>query len=201
MVVELVEESVATEVTEVSDDVGVITTEPDEHVEGPETTDAPSTDREAADEETIVVDDELTNEAEQETNEIEEETNEAEGLTYGAVVDEDSRVAETEETLAASDETAPVADEEAESNVEEVPAADDGVEYAEKASNADGESGVVEDETTEPQQVAGEVPPPEEMESGGLASAVNEVLARLVEPFEAAKTAMPTEAEHVVDEL
>ncbi|KAH7463006.1 uncharacterized protein KRP23_13223 [Phytophthora ramorum] len=199
--VELVEESVATEVTEVSDDVGVITTEPDEHVEGPETTDAPSTDREAADEETIVVDDELTNEAEQETNEIEEETNEAEGLTYGAVVDEDSRVAETEETLAASDETAPVADEEAESNVEEVPAADDGVEYAEKASNADGESGVVEDETTEPQQVAGEVPPPEEMESGGLASAVNEVLARLVEPFEAAKTAMPTEAEHVVDEL
>ncbi|KAH7463004.1 uncharacterized protein KRP23_13221 [Phytophthora ramorum] len=40
--VELVEESVATEVTEVSDDVGVITTEPDEHVVDSGTIDAPS---------------------------------------------------------------------------------------------------------------------------------------------------------------
>ncbi|KAE8878002.1 hypothetical protein PF005_g3506 [Phytophthora fragariae] len=47
-------------------------------------------------------------------------------------------------------------------------------------------------------------PATEEAESGGLASAVNEVLARLVEPFEAAKTAAPavtTEGDHVVDEL
>ncbi|KAL4176678.1 hypothetical protein KRP22_001619 [Phytophthora ramorum] len=40
--VELGEESVATEVTEVSDDVGVITTEPDEHVVDSGTIDAPS---------------------------------------------------------------------------------------------------------------------------------------------------------------
>ncbi|KAG7386440.1 hypothetical protein PHYPSEUDO_000269 [Phytophthora pseudosyringae] len=75
------------------------------------------------------------------------------------------------------------------------------VESSEEASNADGLAATAVE--TEPEQVADvSSTSAEEEGNGGLVSAVNEVLARLVEPFEAAKTAAPiAESGHEVDEL
>ncbi|POM79835.1 Zinc finger SWIM domain containing hypothetical protein 8-like [Phytophthora palmivora] len=80
----------------------------------------------------------------------------------------------------------------------EIVNADDGVDSTEESSSID-EPTTIDVET---QQVSADTS--EEGEGGGIVSAVNEVLARLVEPFEAAKTAMPvveTEGEHKVEEL
>ncbi|RLN61848.1 hypothetical protein BBJ29_009153, partial [Phytophthora kernoviae] len=72
----------------------------------------------------------------------------------------------------------------------------------EEMVNAGKAAAVVDDELNEPQEMVPEVPiSADDAESGGLASAVNEVLARLVEPFESRKTAMPVVAEDDASQL
>jgi len=103
----------------------------------------------------------------------------------------------SEEEPQESDRVEEVAVDAEQANDEPSHAADD-VEMSEEAFAA-GEPVAADEEAAEPPQAEDET----EHESGGLVSAVNEVLARLVEPFEAAKTAAPavaTEGEHV-DEL
>ncbi|KAG2931485.1 hypothetical protein PC115_g6097 [Phytophthora cactorum] len=108
-------------------------------------------------------------------------------------VDEAIAVPADEEALETDDEAAVTEDV---PELEETPVNDKPMESVDSAD----EVAVIADEN-EPKQVADDTSTTasEEEESGGLASAVNEVLARLVEPFEAAKTAAPdvtTEGEH-----
>ncbi|ETL48365.1 hypothetical protein L916_02030 [Phytophthora nicotianae] len=99
-------------------------------------------------------------------------------------VDEAFAVPADEEALEAIDE--PAAEDVPE--LEEAPVIEEPIASIESAD----EHADITDET-EPRQATDEssTTASEEEESGGLASAVNEVLARLVEPFEAAKTAAP----------
>ncbi|KAG3245631.1 hypothetical protein PI124_g9629 [Phytophthora idaei] len=107
-------------------------------------------------------------------------------------VDEAIAVPADEEALETDDEAAVTEDV---PELEETPVNDKPMESVDSAD----EVAVIADEN-EPKQVADDPSTTaSEEESGGLASAVNEVLARLVEPFEAAKTAAPdvtTEGEY-----
>ncbi|GMF43325.1 unnamed protein product [Phytophthora lilii] len=113
--------------------------------------------------------------------------------TFDAVVDrsaaiEVSAVAAEEETPVIDNKAAPAVVDEAVAEVDETLLTIDSLEATRAEASAAG------DEANEPLEAEATTEPDEEVEISGFASTVNEVLARLVEPFEAAKTMAPEAA-------
>ncbi|KAL3664124.1 hypothetical protein V7S43_011008 [Phytophthora oleae] len=110
----------------------------------------------------------------------------------GAVGTESAVVADVEARDSAEASAVPAAEEGAVVDTNDAAVAVD-MESAEELSNTDTDEEAAADDEGDPEQEVEEASTfaSEDEENGGLVSVVNDVLARLVEPFEAAKTAMP----------